>query len=51
MSSSWRPLLVGKAAVQALAAARDIAAVTARGVTHHPERLGPDAISVPGLWI
>jgi lantibiotic biosynthesis protein len=43
----WRPLLSGKAAAQALSAARDIAAVTSRGVTHHPDRPVPEEIA---LW-
>jgi lantibiotic biosynthesis protein len=39
MSRPWRPLLSGQLAARALAAAREIAGVTARGVTHaagHP---------------
>lgn len=46
MNPPWRPLLTGKAAAQALAAARDIAAVTARGVRHDPGRPVPAEIAV-----
>ncbi|HXO28192.1 MAG TPA: lanthionine synthetase LanC family protein [Thermoanaerobaculia bacterium] len=46
MSLPWRPLLAGKAAAQALSAAREIAAVTSRGVTHAPDRPVPEGIAV-----
>ena len=46
MSLPWRPLLAGEAAAQALSAARDVAAATARGVTGHPGRLVPGPLAV-----
>jgi hypothetical protein len=46
VSPLWRPLLAGKAAAQALSAAREIAAVTSRGVTHAPDRPVPEGIAV-----
>lgn len=46
MSSPWRPLLSGEDAARALAAAREIAALTARGVTHYDDALAPEAVPV-----
>ncbi|HLX10763.1 MAG TPA: lanthionine synthetase C family protein [Thermoanaerobaculia bacterium] len=46
MSLPWRPLLAGEAAARALAAAGDIAAVTARGVSFYPRNLRPEGVPV-----
>jgi hypothetical protein len=44
--SSWRPLLTGDSASQALDAAKEIAAVTARGAIHYSEVIAPEAFPV-----
>jgi hypothetical protein len=46
VSPPWRPLLSGEAAARALAAARDVAAVTSRGVTYYPDNLEPEGVLV-----
>jgi lantibiotic modifying enzyme len=43
MSLPWRSLLSGEAAKDALAAVKDIAAVTSRGAIHYAENLAPEA--------
>jgi hypothetical protein len=47
MSPPWRPLLSGQLAARALAAARDIAGVTACGIIHAPRRPVPQETA---LW-
>lgn len=43
MSGPWRPLLTGDAAVQALAAVREIADATSHGASHVPANVHPKA--------
>src|SRR6202158_3339279 len=46
VSLPWRPLLSGDPAARALAAARDIAAVTSRDIPFYPDNLKPEGVPV-----